>query len=69
MNMIRDEHCQIPLMGLALGPQLPPLDVKSFIFIYSFITRFPIRRSGVLQQTVYGGPPACPVLGFPPPCN
>ena len=29
MNMIRDEHCCIcRLMGLALGPQLPALDVK-----------------------------------------
>ena len=34
------------------------------LFIYSFITRFPIRRSGALQQTFYGSPPACPVLGF-----
>ena len=37
--------------------------------IHSFITRFPIRRSGALQQTFYGSPPACPVLEFPPPCN
>ncbi len=37
-------------------------------FIHSFITRFPIRRSGALQQTFYGSPPACPVLGFSPPC-
>ncbi len=37
-------------------------------FIHSFITRFPIRRSGALQQTFYGSPPTCPVLGFLPPC-
>ena len=37
-------------------------------FTHSFITCFPIRRSGALQQTVYGSPPACPVLGFSPPC-
>ena len=43
--------------------------VVGIIFIHSFITRFPIRRSGALQQTFYGSPPACPVLGFPPPCN
>ena len=36
---------------------------------HSFITRFPIRRSGALQQTFYGSPPACPVLGIPPPCS
>jgi len=30
--------------------------------IHSFITRFPIRRSGALQHTFYGSPPACPVL-------
>ena len=36
-------------------------------FIHSFITRFPIRRSGALQQAFYGSPPSCPVLGFPPP--
>ena len=43
----------------------------SFIlsFIHSFIPRFPIRRSGALQQTFYGSPPACPVLGFPRPCS
>ena len=29
---------------------------------YSFITRFPIRRSGALQQAFYGSPPTCPVL-------
>ncbi len=34
-----------------------------------FITRFPIRRSGALQQTFYGSPPTCPVLGFSPPCE
>ena len=32
-------------------------------FIHSFIARFPIQRSGALQQTVYGSPPCCPVLG------
>ena len=26
-------------------------------FIHSSITRFPIRRSGALQQTFYGSPP------------
>ena len=26
-----------------------------------------IGRSGALQQTFYGSPPACPVLGSPPP--
>ena len=36
-------------------------------FIYSFITRLPIRKSGALQQTFYGSPPNCPVLEFPPP--
>ena len=40
----------------------------AYLFIHSFITRFPIRRSCALQQTFYGSPPACPVLGFPPPC-
>ncbi len=38
------------------------------VSIHSFITRFPIRRSGALQQTFYGSPPTCPVLGFLPPC-
>ena len=33
-----------------------------------FIIYFPIRRSGALQQTSYGSPPACPVLGFCLPC-
>ena len=34
----------------------------------SFITRFPIHRSGALQQTFYGSPPVCPVLRFSKPC-
>ena len=34
-------------------------------FIRSFIRRLAIRRSGALQQTIYGSPPGCPVLGFP----
>ena len=38
------------------------------IFIHSFIIRFPMCRSGALQQTFYGSPPTCPVLGFLPPC-
>ena len=37
------------------------------VFIHPFITRLPIRRSGALQHTFYGSPPACPVLGFPAP--
>ena len=36
-------------------------------FIHSFITRIPTRRSCALQQTFYGSPQACPLLGFPPP--
>ena len=39
------------------------------ICMHSFIARLPIRRSGALQQTFYGSPAACPVLGFPPLCN
>ena len=38
-------------------------------FIHSFISCFPIRRSGPLQQTFYGSPPTCPVLVFSPPCT
>ncbi len=34
------------------------------LFIHSFITRFPIRRSGAVQQTFYGSPPTCPILGI-----
>ena len=41
---------------------------SAYLFIHSFIACFPIRTSGALQQTFYGSPPACPVLGFPPPC-
>ena len=34
-------------------------------FVYSsFTARLLIRRSGALQQTFYGSPTACPVLGF-----
>ena len=43
-------------------------DVVVSHFHDSLITRFPIRRSGASQQTFYGSPPACPVLGFLPPC-
>ena len=57
----KDEgRMQLPIQAAQGGP---------YKDIHSFITRFPIRRSGALQQTFYGGSPACPVLGFPPPCN
>ena len=39
------------------APQAEP----GYSFI-TFITRFPIRRSGALQQAFYGSPPTCPVL-------
>ena len=43
----------------------PPPHIHSFI--HSFFTRLPTRKSGALQQTAYGSPPACAVLWFPPP--
>ena len=36
--------------------------------IHVLTTRLPNHRLGALQQTFYGSPPACPVLGFSPPC-
>ena len=33
-------------------------------FTHSLLTRLPIHGSGVLEQTFYGSPPACPVLGI-----
>ena len=38
-------------------------------FTRSFIIRFPIRRSGAVQQAVNGSHSACPVLGNSPPCE
>ncbi len=48
--------------------ELRRLNATGTHFIHSFITRFPIRTLRALQQTFYGSPPACPVLGFSPPC-
>ena len=36
---------------------------EAYRILHSFITRLSIRRSGALQQTFYGSPPACSVLG------
>ena len=55
----------VPKSHLSTADTMDPLHC---VFIHSFITCFPIRRSGALQQTFYGSPPTCPVLGFSPPC-
>ncbi len=61
------------LWQLYVGPCRPTCNVSCLsqamikpFFIHSF-TRFPFCRSGALQQTFYGSPPACPVLGYSPP--
>ena len=56
------------LCTLGIQPCLPlSADIA---IVYSIITRLPIPRSGALQQTFHGSPPAaCPVSGFPPPCQ
>ena len=48
-------------------PSSPPclghLHIQSFSLVHSFIACLPVRRSGALQQTFHGSPPARPVLG------
>ena len=48
-------------------------EVHVHSFIHSFIHDTPsnpqITDAGALQQTFYGSPAACPVLGSPPQCN
>ena len=58
-----------PEQAWALGPHGHLGMGQLGTFIYSIITRLPIRRSGASQQTFFSSPPACPVLGFPPPCG
>ena len=68
-------HCVSMYMCCWLGSEYLRMQSQSFSqsfiqsAIHSFITRLPTRRLGALQQPFYGGPPACPVLGVPPPCE
>ena len=61
--------CSRPLRSALRRIRTPARNVYwTFVlesFIHSFITRLPTRRSGALQQTFYGSPPACPAMGFP----
>ena len=60
--------CYKSLRSAAHFHWLFPIHKEIFIH-HSFITCFPIRRSGALQQTFYGSPPSCSILGFPSPCR
>ena len=64
-----------PVTRLALGAVLCSCIVDSWgasqafdasvtCVFYSLIVHLPIRRSGALQQTLYGSLPACPVVEF-----
>ena len=56
-------HGRIAQAASFLSSHCTGLLIVPHSFIHSFITRFPIRRSGALQQTIYGSPSARPVLG------
>ena len=65
-------HCETVLIihsktlcTMGIQPCLQFTADIAIVHLIIIITRLPIRRSGALQQTCYGSPPACPVLGFP----
>ena len=61
----------LSLMRLTISHHAEEREHDISFIIHSVIARFPSRRSGALQETFYGSPPACPVLGghVLPPCK